>query len=323
LAGVLSSWAHPVLSAEITPFNTFNQSPLVQIYGLPSPGRARLLSSGQYEAGVVLDLANDFAHNSTARESILLDGQTLRSTLYLTRGFAGRYEAGLELPIVNQSGGFTDGFIEGWHHFFHLPNGGREDAPKNRLLYRYQKDGVTLLDFTRSGTGPGDLRLTGASQLYRQDGSALALRASLKLPTGDSAELLGSGSTDLALWLSADHEYRFESHGHAAIFGALGALGKTDGDVLRGQQRNFVGFGTLGAGWSPTRLLALKLQFSAHSPFYRESDLVELNAYSVQLVLGGTLAFTEQTSLDLGVSEDVTVNRSPDVVFHLALSSRF
>ena len=324
LAGVvLLCFSRMALAAEITPFDTFDQSPLVQIYGLPAPGRAKVLAPGEYQAGLTMDLANDFAHNETERESISLDGETLRSTLSLARGIAGGYEAGLELPIVSQSGGFMDGFIEGWHHFFHLPNGNRSDSPRNRLSYFYEKDGATRLNFNNRNTGIGDLRLTGGSQLYRDELTAVTLRAALKLPTGDSAGLLGSGSTDLALWATADHDYPFESLGHAAIFGALGALGKTEGDVLPSQERYLVGFGSLGAGWSPTKRLAFKLQLSGHSPFYRDSDLVELNAFSLLLTFGGTVAFTEKTALDIGVSEDVLINRSPDITFHLALTTRF
>jgi hypothetical protein len=48
-----------------------------------------------------------------------------------------------------------------------------------------------------------------------------------------------------------------------------------------------------------------------------------VNSGSVQLVSGGTIGFSEKTFLDVGVSEDVWVDTAPDVVFHLALRSRF
>jgi hypothetical protein len=312
-----------LLAAEINPFNTFDQSPLVQIYGLPAPGRAKLLASGENEVRVALDLANNFAHDSSDREAVFLDGETLRTTFSFARGFAGRFEAGVELPVVYQSGGFLDGFIEGWHEFFGLNNGTRASNPKDRLFFHYAKDGTNRLNFTKESGGIGDLRLTGATQLYRENGSALALRGLLKLPTGDSNRLLGSGSTDLALWLSADHDFPFETLGHAAIFGALGGLAKTRGDVLSDQERTFVGFGTLGAGWNPNKWLVLKLQLSSHTPFYSGSDFIELNAISTLLTFGGTIAFSDKTALDIGMSEDVAVDRSPDTTFHLALSTRF
>lgn len=310
-------------AAAITPFQTFDQSPLVQIYGLPAPGRAKLLGRGEMEARVSLDMANNFAPSETVRERIMLDGESYRTTLALSRGFADCFELGLELPIVSQSGGFLDGFIEGWHHFFHLPNSSRADEPRNRLLYRYDKDGLTRLNFTDRSTGIGDLRLTGGLRLYRDKASALALQAQLKFPTGNSARLTGSGSTDFALWVSGDHDFDLGSWGNAGIFGSLGALAKTEGDVLRGQQRPAVGFGDIGAGWSPLERLALKLQLSSHTPFYKGSDLVELGSFSTILVIGGTIAFSERIALDIGVSEDVVVEASPDTSFHLSLTTRF
>lgn len=323
IAVFLNAVAVPAKAAEIAPFDTFNQSPLVQIYGLPSPGRATILGKGDMEARLSFDLANNFAHHLNGHEAVMLDGETLRSTLSLYRGFTANFEAGLELPIVSHSGGFLDGFIEGWHGFFGLPNGTRAQEPENRLLYFYKKNGGTRLQVSDSSTGIGDLRLTGATQLYSGGDTSLALRGLMKFPTGDSRDLAGSGSTDLALWLSADRHFDLGNWGEAALFGSLGGLAMTDGDVLRGQQRNFVGYGSLGAGWSPLEKLALKFQFSSHSPFYRGSDLVEVDAFSTMLVVGGTIAFSEKTALDIGVSEDVAIDRSPDTSFHLALSSRF
>jgi hypothetical protein len=100
-------------------------------------------------------------------------------------------------------------------------------------------------------------------------------------------------------------------------------MGMTEGDVLKEQQRNWVGFGGLGIGWSPARWIAFKLQANGHTSFYKDSELRELNMSSIQLTIGGTLAFSERISLDVGVTEDVVTLTSPDVVFHLALRGRF
>lgn len=313
----------PARAAEIVPFQSFNQSPLVQIYGLPAPGSARILPAGKSRAGLALDLASNFAQDQSSREDVVLDGESVRATLSYQRGIADRFEAGLELPLVSHGGGFLDGFIEGWHRFFQLPNGGRPLAPRNRLLYRYRKDGEDRFSYRKPEAGVGDLRLTGGTRLIQSEAGGVALRAALKLPTGDSAGLSGSGSTDLALWCTGQRDYRLKGWGGAAWFGTLGGLAKTQGEVLRGQERYLVGFGSLGVGWSPTDLLGFKLQLSSHTPFYRGSDLPELDGFSSLLMIGGTLAFTKESALDIGVSEDVMVNRSPDVAFHLALTTTF
>jgi hypothetical protein len=314
------------LGVEITPFYTQNQSPVTQIFGLPAPGDAKLLAKGRVSALVAADVANNFAKddNLASRESILLDGESYRYTLALRYGITDRLEAGLDIPYVGQGGGFLDGFIIGWHNFFGLPQGGRKEAPRDRLLYTYAKEGRNRLRADKSGFDLGDVRFSAALQIY-DDGEfnprTFALRASIKAPTGDSDRLHGSGSTDLALWVTASDDYLLPL-GHFTIFTAAGGMYMSDGDILRDQQRNVAAFGTFGLGWGPAEWFALKAQLSGHTPFYK-STLRELGDNALQLIIGGTLSFSPWTSLDIGVSEDIVVRTSPDVAFHLALKRLF
>ena len=320
----LSPWPFPLHAAEITPFYTQNQSPLIQIFGLPSIGDASLLGPGKADARFILDLANNYVDDQNPRESILLDGESARFSLDARYGINRDWELGVVIPYVIQSGGFLDGFIENYHDAFGFPQGGRDQAPRNRLLYRYVKDGQERLKVSDSGSGLGDISLTGGWQVWggKNQPSAAALRASLKLPTGSSSQLHGSGSWDLSLWMVGSHDWK-GTYGQLTLFGAAGLMGMTGGDVLESQQRKGVGFGGLGVGWSPARWIAFKIQANGHTPFYKDSELRELSMSSIQLTMGGTLAFSDRVSLDLGVTEDVIVKTSPDVVFHLALRGSF
>lgn len=312
-------------SADITPFYTQNQSPLVQIFGLPAAGDATVLPAGKVGALLAVDVASNNAFDSNLRENIMLDGESYRFTLALRYGIAKGFEAGIDIPYVGQGGGFLDSFIIDWHDFFNLPQGGRKEEPRNRLLYTYTKDGQNRLLVDDSSFAFGDVRLSGGMQLYhdgKENPRAVALRASIKLPTGDSNELHGSGSTDFALWLTASDDYKLPI-GHFTLFGAAGGMAMTTGSVLPDQQRNLVGFGSLGFGWAPTEWIAFKVETSGHTPFYKESELRELANGALQLIIGGTLYFSPRTSLDIGVSEDIAVNTSPDVAFHLALRRLF
>lgn len=89
------------------------------------------------------------------------------------------------------------------------------------------------------------------------------------------------------------------------------------------QQQPLVGFGALGMGYSPEEWIVIKIQANAHTSFYRDSDLKPVNAASTQLTLGGTLALSEKILLDIGVTEDIIINSSPDVVFHSSLRHAF
>ncbi len=310
--------------AQSIPFSTPNQSPLIAVYGLPSVDGAKIAAKHEGAVNLTLDLASNYVTNDNSRETIVLDGESLCLTIAARYGIGRNLELGIDVPMWVAGGGFLDGFIEGYHSTFGFPNGGRELAPRNRLLYDYRKDGQTLLHLERSGQGLGDIRFTGGWQVYSStdQNRQVALRAALKLPTGDTDALFGSGSVDLALWLMGGTDHHF-ALGKLSLFGAGGLMGLTRGKVLPDQQRSLVGFGTLGLGFQPTGWLELKIQTNAHTSFYSDSDLTQINAPSAQLTMGGALHFSPQTSLAIGVTEDVVVGASPDVVFHLSLQHRF
>jgi hypothetical protein len=312
-------------SLEIKPFYTQNQSPLSHIFGLPPMGEAQVLAPGRKELRLSLDLASNYVKNASANESILLDGETTRFGLAFRYGVMPNLEAGLEIPYLIQGGGFLDGFIIDYHSAFGFPQGGRDQAPRNRLLYQYRRNNADVLKMDRSGAGLGDIRLNAAWQLYNSGDPAprsLALRGSIKAPTGDSDSLFGSGSYDGALWLSACDHY-LTTWGPVALFGAAGMMGMTEGKVIQNQQNNWAGFGSLGIGWSPLAWLTLKIQTDAHTPYFRNSDMQELSGNAAQIVIGGTVALGKNFTLDIGVSEDIIVNTAPDVVFHISLKSAF
>jgi hypothetical protein len=323
-SAVLLLFPDMVRALEIVPFYTFNQSPLVQIHGLPPIDNSRLVPVDRVTGLVSADIASNFAIDSNGTERITLDGETYRFVLAARYGFAKGFECGIDIPYVVHNGGFLDGFIEGFHSFFGFPNGDRENAPRNRLLYAYGVNGNDRLNRTDSVSGLGDIRISSAMQLYNNDdGAAVALRAGLKLPTGNSSRLLGSGSTDFALWLTAGEDFKLPALGHLTGFGAIGGMVMSSGDILKGQQRDLAGFGSLGIGWSPLEWLAFKVQANGHTSLYRNSSLREIDGSSVQLVSGGSLGLGKDTMLDIGVSEDVIVQTSPDVVFTLTLRTLF
>lgn len=311
---------------EITPFRTGNMAPLVQIHGLPVPDSARILTKREGEVSVAADLANNYAVDTKGNERVTFDGETYRVGLDLRYGVAPGVEAGIEIPFVFHSGGFLDGFIEGFHDVFDFANGGRENAPRDHLLYRYEKNGADRFRVDDSGGGLGDIRLTGGIQLYDNRAEAprrVALRGALKLPTGDSDRLRGSGGVDFALWLAASDDYRLGDWGHLTLFANAGGTIMGDGDVMGSQQRNLAATGVAGFGWSPTDWIAITAQTMWHSSLYQGSGLREINKDSLIMTGGFAFAFTERTVLDLALSEDLSVHTAPDVSFHLALRQRF
>lgn len=317
--------AAPTRAVDFDPLATRNQSPLVRVYGLPTAPPARLLENGRLSATLSLDLASNFVQAASTNEELLLDGESSVTSLGLRYGLGRNLEFSVDLPYVSHDGGFLDGFIEGWHDTFGLPQGDRPQAPEGRLDYHYNRNGATLLSLAEPASGWGDLRLNAAWQLVREGGSKPgygSLQLSLKLPTGDSDKLLGSGSTDLALSIAGQRQWP-TAYGPTFVYAALGGMLMSQGDILPDQQRSSAWFGSFALGWAPWNWMALKLQADGHTAFYDDSQLDELTRDSIQLAMGGTLLFSEGTSLDLAVSEDIIVDTAPDVSFHIALRHVF
>jgi hypothetical protein len=326
LAGLMLGLpAQPATAWNRTPFDSFNQSPLVQIYGLPALGHARVLNPDQTRLELAIVLASHFTSGATADEEITLDGETHRRTLIVQRGLGHGMEWGIELPQLSQRGGSLDSVVEDWHDLFNLPDGGRPQTARKQLNYRYQRYGQSRIGITQPDSGVGDLRLTGARQLSdggERGGHDLALRASLKLPTGDADSLFGSGGTDFALWLSAACG-QVVCSGDWGSYGGVGVLWVGRGEVLPELQRHVVAFGSAGISWRATGNVSLKAQLDAHTAFYRDTRLPQLGSASAQLVMGGTWALSRQTAMDFALAEDIIVNTAPDVSFLLAIRHHF
>jgi hypothetical protein len=226
----------------------------------------------------------------------------------------------VQIPYVSIGGGALDGSVERFHSAVGAGQGLRPIEPGNRLLYYYENNGKILFHLSNPTQGFGDIRLNGGWQLYQEPSGAVALRANLKIPTGGS--FLGSGGTDLALWLTNRKDFKAGS-GQIAIYGGGGILGLTKGNLLPDQQNSVAWFWNVGAGWSPLSWFAIKAQIDGHTPFYKNSDLRPLSHNAALLTFGGTVALSQQTTLDLAVTEDLKYNTASDVVFHLALRHRF
>ena len=116
-----------------------NLDPFHLAYGVPGSYGACVLQPGSSEAIAALDIASHMKGARSGSERLFVDGETWRQALALRHGLGDGWEALLELSVVSHVPGVFDGFIETWHEFFHLPQGGRDTAPRDRLAIRYDK----------------------------------------------------------------------------------------------------------------------------------------------------------------------------------------
>lgn len=293
-------------------FTTSNQGAFARQFLLPALGESSVLAAGDWNWRAQLDQTNDFHLGNAGAEAITLDGETTRLGYTLTQGLENGLEWGFEVPIYYQGRGFMDSFIEDWHRWFGLPNGGRELAPHDRYLYEVTSGGTVIYRNTETGAAFGDLRLNGAWQ-WRE---GRAVRASLQLPTGDERRLAG-GNTGGALW--TDLALPFAADSRWSGFMSAGVTLARRGKVLTQLQERIAAFGGLGFSFACTDALSLSAQLYGHSPLYQDTELEALKRPGLQVTFGGSYALMPNALLRLAVQEDPVTASSPDFSVHIGL----
>lgn len=311
-----------VQAQNIAPIVISNYNPFIAVHGLPQIGSAANLEKGANRVAVMYDLSSYYVNLRRTDESVILDGETQRTTFVYQLGLSERLQVGVFIPYVNHSGGSLDSFINDWHDFFGLPGGGRETAENDQLRFYYEHDGITQFDKTSSSSGIADVRLEAAWQLNKNASKASAMAASIKIPSGDSDEFHGSGAVDIALWYKQQQQERFFGL-KGGMYYSVGALYLGNGDILAQQVNSFVAFGGLGAGVYLAQGWLFLTQLDINTPFYDSSEVAPIGEYAVQLTLGGAIDLSKNARLHLGVAEDLVVDASPDVTFHLDLQVQF
>lgn len=170
----------------------FLHLPAETVQGLPK-GRARV--------GLDFAESNTFNISSHPETFLIVDLEMARLSLGLDYGVTEILEVGLEIPFLWRYGGFLDPFIEGVESFFGVLVAARAARPQNEVeLVIVEKDG-TSLSANEEGSGLGDITLRGKLLLHRENPGSpgIALRAALKLPTGDKDLVFGSGHPDFGI----------------------------------------------------------------------------------------------------------------------------
>jgi hypothetical protein len=320
-AALWALWAlAPLISPGVhaDPLLTRNQNPLLMPYGLPNslPARLPAAGSGRFTLGVNwTNAANDDISDS---HNFTLDAESEDVRLRLERGFGTSWAGLIELPWRHMSGGTLDGFIENWHDFFGLPKGPRHHMPKDRLLIEYQEGDDLHLQVDSSTSGIADVPVALGYQVTDSDQRALSGWLTVKVPVGDSSDLLGSGAADVALSLAGQTQLAE----HWQIFGQVDAVWLGQGDILPDYQESFAWAGLAGVSWNAWRTLDLTVQFYANSRIF-DVSIDGLSGDAVVLTYGGSYRTTGGWRFDFGMNEDIEVDASPDATFYFLVQRAF
>lgn len=300
------------------PFLTREQNPFTLVYGQPLPTSARLPAANKLKYTVSLDIANTLNVEVQGSETLYVDFESYQLSLGGIYSLNDRWALKLDVPFIHRSGGVFDHMIDEWHKLLGLPRDNRPLVAEDQFNIFYDNNGVTSYNLSGSTSGIADSLLGIGYSLQQDAQSALSVWASIDMPTGDDAKLTGNDDLDYAFWLAGSHNLGELSSAYAN----LGAVLPGDSVLAGLKTENVVVFGYAGAQFAFNSTVALKLQLASHSGYYEDTNLVFLGE-SLLLTFGATINTGNCSALDIGLSEDIKVNASPDVGLLLSWKSTF
>ena len=305
-------------SAEVMhePLWVENLSPIALLVALPSQ------RSADIKEGISItlhsDVATHFVSQASERERIFFDGETQKHSVNIRWGLSPEWELSAHIQSVSHDGGFVDSYVNRWHDFFGMSDGGRSELPEDQI--RFQFDGIehqALLD--RSVSGQGDTKLELSYLSERQQELQIAYAIGYKASTGSSDRWLGSGAADLygVARFSGAHQGDLPLHWH----GHLGVTRVGASALLGGQQKDWLWFTGLSAEWLINDRWSLIAQLDGHSAPL-SSELDALGGTAGMFSLGLRRQLSQQWALDLSFAEDIVVESAPDIIFQASLHFR-
>ena len=293
----------------VTPLRIVNLSPFHLAYGVPGSHGSCILGQGESKVTVSSDVVSHMVSAQSETEWMLTDGETYRKSVALRHGFGNGWEVLFEASAVSHTRGVFDGFIQDWHSFFGLPQGGRDTAPRNRLAFTYARNGRTLVDLTDSVSSLGEITVGLGRKLERNylQNDGLVLRGALRFPTGNEDALAGPGNISASIWAETSGQlFRPDGGGSRAwSYGStLGIQVASPPPILSGIGEKVIAFGRLGVTWALLDGLSLTAQLDVNSTPYGGSSLAPLAGPVVMLGVGGVYKLSPHTAIEIAISED-------------------
>ena len=296
------------LFAQFPGLPTRDQTPLLQAYFIP----ATIDDSGQrWSFSQSLYITNTYQIDRNSHENLVIDVENTR--LDLQANYAqGDWRFNINVPLIQNRSGFLDSTIIGWHDFFGLPQGGRDQAANNQLQLQYQQGGETLVDINQASSAVGDIQLAAGYALNNASQWWLGIEQSVS-----NDALISNQHTDVALW--------FQTRGQASStftpYGMLGLAWPGSGGAFDKRVKNQFVFGQLGTLYAWRADYQWLLQADYHSGMVQQTRLDALTD-SLQAQFGLRLPHIfDGHQMDIFFSEDIYPGHAPDITFGLRFST--
>lgn len=309
------------------PFTIANYNPVPSLLGLPSmPDLSQFEAPAERKGdglawAVYADFINFFAATLNSREIAVIDGESYRYSALLSVALTENALLQFKLPYNNYFGGGMDSSIESWHKTFNLPGGGRGEYPRDRLRFLYVRDNRLLFDYQKDAKGPLDASMRYLYRLpAKQNNLTQAIFVQTEFANGEQAQWRGNGHIDVSAGYAATRRLSRWARSNRFYYD-LAVLFPGRFEPLHSQQNPLVAVAASGFSMTVFPRLQLKAQLDVNSKIIRDTRAQELGGEAAQLTLGGDLLF-HNFRLEIGVAEDLIIDASPDVIFHIGVASR-
>lgn len=172
---------------------------------------AQNLEKGEIFTGFQFLVSNFYAeqlYTVPSKYEISSDVETFLYIFEFEYGITDWFSAGIEFEIKHHHSGIMDPYIQSFHRTFKTPNGGREFAPNNRLLFEVKDSfsGKKLISFTDTVFSISDILLKTKFEIFYTENKEFGIGVilGLKLPTGSPSLMTGTGSVDFGAGLLVD-----------------------------------------------------------------------------------------------------------------------
>jgi hypothetical protein len=252
--------------------------------------------------------------SSSHATNVLFAAETREMRVTVDYALSDNWSARASLGDVWIGVGFLDSPIQHFHRLIGAPQGYRGGRLRVQPPdIRVTQDGNLLYRLNSSGQAlaPLLLDLTRSWNLTQTTSYGVTLGA--KLPTGNTSRLSDTGTTGVSVSGFFDTVWQNDIHAGARI----GYLHESGNDVLPTLSRSSVSFADTYARMPFLGAWNVQLQYDAHTALYRNVPV--FLRYAGLLSLGLTRPLGTRSELMLGVSEDVPMGHTQDVVLEVAL----
>jgi len=279
-----------------------NQFAPALFFLIPTPEAAHVIDPGRFELGTNATYSSVFNKDNEGTSVLFMDFEVLRWTFKAGLGIRDRLDADVEIPFLYFTSGFLDQFIKGYHDFFGLPQGGRDEVPNNQYHYEVSQNGKPLYHTPKAGTfAISDSVLNIHYRLYPESENwpGTVLKASVKLPTGSYTGGFGSGHLDYGGFLLIEKNWpRFSGYGNLGIV-IPGPLAGADPSL----ETQPFGVGVVSGEYRFTDRFSMVLQLDANTRPYASTPIQLLREHALEIGGGVRFQAWEHGLLEIGFAD--------------------